>query len=73
MSDVGHHPMIKPLGVFSDANTVGAIADGYNSIISASSSRRLAIASVDWGCAVQTAAAATITTGGKYSHGCRGL
>jgi len=56
---------------FSDANTIGSIACEYKSMksprLSYNPSHGLAIASIDWGCAVQIAAAAAIGSGEKYS------
>ncbi|KAF9648139.1 hypothetical protein BDM02DRAFT_3129310 [Thelephora ganbajun] len=52
---VSYHASSKDAILFdglSDANTIGSIAT---------------IASIDWGCAVQIAAAAAIGSGGKYS------
>jgi hypothetical protein len=56
--------------VLADANTIGSISGESNSMELLGCvpiSHPSAIASVEWGCAVQIAAAAAIESGEKYS------
>lgn len=70
---MSYHPSDNrygPFDPFADANTVGSISGEQNSMGSlrlAPISPCSAIASIDWGCAVQIAAAAAIGSGEKSS------